>query len=366
MDRIIGNHANTLLDHLRARVPGLNYGVAVAFAYPNRQFNRFYMYGTVAEKAPPNERTIFGIASITKTFTAALFANGVSMQPDCFDWDAGLARYLGRYLGNGSGLSPTMQRLTPRMLAQHTSGLPRQATGPRDGIGLFREEPSRVPADVVKLWRIHDNPQPGSCWLYSNLGFFTLGFAAVSAYDTAGGGTTDLSYKGLLGDQITGPLNMPDTVTIVPDGAAVARAHPNGGNVSAGDAPDIKSSASDMHTWLLAHLGALSGPPNLMKGVASTIAPAPLSVGVCGKAARGPAQMGLAWQVEAGPPQIVWKDGLTSLGGCSSWIGFTPPGPTQEPLGIAILVNGYWNKTKPEVLADAYGRSMLKEIAAAN
>lgn len=57
LDRIIGNHANTLLDHLRARAPGLNYGVAVAFAYPKHEFNRFYMYGTVAEKAPPNERT---------------------------------------------------------------------------------------------------------------------------------------------------------------------------------------------------------------------------------------------------------------------------------------------------------------------
>jgi hypothetical protein len=33
-------------------------------------------------------------------------------------------------------------------------------------------------------------------------------------------------------------------------------------------------------------------------------------------------------------------------------------------LGIAILVNGYWNKTEPEVLADTYRRSMLKEISA--
>jgi hypothetical protein len=53
------------------------------------------------------------------------------------------------------------------------------------------------------------------------------------------------------------------------------------------------------------------------------------------------------------------------LGGCSSWIGSTPPGPTQEPLGIAILVNGYWNKTKPELLADNHGPAMLKEISAA-
>lgn len=75
--------------------------------------------------------------------------------------------------------------------------------------------------------------------------------------------------------------------------------------------------------------------------------------------------MALAWQVQPGPPQIIWKDGLTSLGGCSCWIGMTPAGPTQEPLGIAVLVNGYWNKDDPKALADAYGQAMLKQISAA-
>ncbi|BBX95740.1 serine hydrolase [Mycobacterium lacus] len=82
VDRIIGDHAHTLLDHLRAKAPGRNYGIAVAFACPNRQFNRFYMYGTGAEQTPPTARTIFAIGSITKTFTAAPFANGVSTRPD--------------------------------------------------------------------------------------------------------------------------------------------------------------------------------------------------------------------------------------------------------------------------------------------
>ncbi len=120
-----------------------------------------------------------------------------------------------------------------------------------------------------------------------------------------------------------------------------------------------------MHTWLLAHLGAANGPPALMKALASTTQPASLSVGICGKSNRRPAQMGLAWQVEPGPPQIIWKDGLTSAGGCSCWIGLTASGPTQEPLGIAILVNGYWNKDDPPVLADNHGPSTLKQISAA-
>jgi CubicO group peptidase (beta-lactamase class C family) len=361
LDRIIGDHARTLLEHLRSKAPGPDYAVAVAFAYPNHQFNPFYMYGTVAEKTPPTSRTIFAIGSITKTFTAALFANGVSMRPDCFDWDAGLKRYLSGYLGNTGDLSPTMQQITPRMLARHTSGLP-DSTSPQDGVGLFLKNPSAAPPRLVDVWRTHNSPQPGSCWTYSNLGFVTLGFAAVSAYGSAGAGA---SYAGLLRDQITGPLNMPDTVTVVPDGAPLGRAHPNDGDVSSGSASDINFSAADMHTWLLAQLGAVNGPSTLMKGLATTTQPAPLSVGICGKPHRGPADMGLAWQVEPGPPQIIWKDGLTSLGGCSCWIGFTPPAHSQEPLGIAILVNGYWDKDDPPVLADNHGPSILRQISAA-
>jgi hypothetical protein len=54
------------------------------------------------------------------------------------------------------------------------------------------------------------------------------------------------------------------------------------------------------------------------------------------------------------------------LGGCSCWIGFTPPGPDQEPLGIAVLVNGYWDKREPAVLADSHGPELLRQISAAS
>jgi CubicO group peptidase (beta-lactamase class C family) len=372
LDRIIGGQANALLDKLRSKTnrPDVNYGVAVAFAYPNQQFNPFYMYGTVADQTPPTERTIFAIGSITKTFTSALFANGTFMRPDCFDWDAVLQRYLGGYLGAAGSLSPTMQQITPRMLAQHTSGLPVEATGDQDGVGLFQTDPSAPPPRLLDVWQTDHGPQPGTCWEYSNLGFITLGFATVSAYAAAAGNPATSSpaqaYSALLHDQITQPLNLADTVTVVPSGAPVAQAYPNGAReVSAGAASDIKSSAADMHTWLLAHLGAANQTSSLTKALATTTQPAPLNVDICGKPNPGPAHMALAWQVQPGPPQIIWKDGLTSLGGCSCWIGMTPAGPAQEPLGISVLVNGYWNRDDPKVLADAYGRAMLTQISAA-
>lgn len=372
LDRIIGGQANALLDKLRSKTnrPDVNYGVAVAFAYPNQQFNPFYMYGTVADQTPPTERTIFAIGSITKTFTSALFANGTFMRPDCFDWDAVLQRYLGGYLGAAGSLSPTMQQITPRMLAQHTSGLPVEATGDQDGVGLFQTDPSAPPPRLLDVWQTDHGPQPGTCWEYSNLGFITLGFATVSAYAAAAGNPATSSpaqaYSALLHDQITQPLNLADTVTVVPSGAPVAQAYPNGAReVSAGAASDIKSSAADMHTWLLAHLGAANQTSSLTKALATTTQPAPLNVDICGKPNPGPAHMALAWQVQPGPPQMIWKDGLTSLGGCSCWIGMTPADPAQEPLGISVLVNGYWNRDDPKVLADAYGRAMLTQISAA-
>ncbi|MGH3596176.1 MAG: serine hydrolase domain-containing protein, partial [Mycobacterium sp.] len=368
LDQIIGNHANTLLNNLQSKTPGVNYGVAVTFAYPNHQFNPYYMYGTVGGQAPPTPRTLFAIGSITKTFTTAMFANGVVTNPGCFDWDAGLSRYLDGYLGATGNLSQTMQQITPRMLAQHTSGLPTPSGSSQDGVGLFETNPSAPPPDLLNFWQTHNGPQPGSCWRYSDMGFITLGFTTASAYGCAAGGNPPpaQAYSALLQSQITGPLNMPDTVTIVPNGVPLAPAYPNGGpEVSSGGASDIKSSATDMHTWLLAHLGAANGSSPLMQALASTTQPSPLSVNQCGESRPGPANMGLAWQVAPGPPRVIWKDGLTSLGGCSCWIGMTMASPTQEPLGIAVLLNGYWNKGQPNVIADNAGMQMLKEISAA-
>ena len=370
LDRIIGNHAHTLLDNLHSKTnqPGANYGIAVTFAYPDHQFNPYYNYGTVADQTPPTPRTLFCIGSITKTFTTALFANGVVTNPGCFDWDAGLQRYLSGYLGGTGNLSQTMQQITPRMLAQHTSGLPAPSGSPQDGVGLFQTSPSAPPPGLLDFWRTHNGLSPGSCWRYSDMGFITLGFTTVSAYGCAVGGNPPpaQAYSALLQSQITGPLNMPDTVTIVPGGAPVAQAYPDGGQmVSASAASDLKSSATDMHTWLLAHLGAPNGSTPLMKALASTTQSSPLSLNQCGESRRGPANMGLAWQVSPGPPRLVWKNGLTSLGGCSCWIGMTMGGPNDEPLGIAVLANTYWTKGQPNIIADNAGIAMLKEISAA-
>jgi hypothetical protein len=61
----------------------------------------------------------------------------------------------------------------------------------------------------------------------------------------------------------------------------------------------------------------------------------------------------------------IWRNGLTSLGGRSCWVGMTMASATQEPLGIAVLLNGCWNKTQPNLVADNARVAMLSEISAA-
>jgi hypothetical protein len=74
--------------------------------------------------------------------------------------------------------------------------------------------------------------------------------------------------------------------------------------------------------------------------------------------------MAMGWQVDPGPPRIIWKDGLTHWAAARLGSASLPPDPPRA-LGIAILVNGYWTKEKPAILADGPGHKMLKEIAAA-
>jgi CubicO group peptidase (beta-lactamase class C family) len=386
LNDVIAEQSALLMDSLRSRTnrAGENYGVAVAFAAPNYALDPFYFLGD--HEWTPTKDSIFAIGSVTKTFTATLFANGVARWPDSFDWQCGLEPYLRGYLGGmNQKLSRVMQEMNPAMLARHMSGLPKPTGDSQDGVGLFQTCPAATPPDSLRhRWENYTQSyQPGSCWQYSNLGFITLGFAALAAYGYGGlaaGQPTDIPFPGVcypdvLKEYITDPLKMSSTMTIVPDGAPVVIGYPNNGTVSAADASDIKASTKDMHTWMMAHL---QPPPDLNEyltaALRSTVAASslrdlyPLYEGADCSGATGPALMGLSWDVKPlhpkvpGTPNVIWKNGLTELGGCACWVGmiFEP-----EPMGIAVLVNAYFDDTKQNIVPDPYGLTMLRKIAGA-
>lgn len=75
-------------------------------------------------------------------------------------------------------------------------------------------------------------------------------------------------------------------------------------------------------------------------------------------------EMGLAWnimskQVKEKTYDFVFKDGMTSMGGFTAWIGFVP-----EVMGIALLSNMAvveWGKREPWQLAKT-GSTILQRL----
>jgi beta-lactamase class C len=364
----ICSNANDLLQTLGRLTPGESYGTAVAFVSLVGDYQPYYCYGSADNNGTPvTEATIFSIGSLTKPFTATLLAYATSQK--LASYTDPVTQYLTYYGVHGGSL---LQQITLRDLAMHTSGLQDATLSPKDGIGLFQDDPSSPPSDLTGFWEGYNTgkgPTPGSCWEYSDLGFVTLGFAVVAANSA-----NYKSYAGLLSDVITGPLQMPSTAPTVSSNAPRVQGHSNGVFVKVTGASDLKSNLADMYQWTLQNLLALTiqNPIGLMQALAATTTVSPLNLPPCTPGSV-PANMGLAWQGTSGMdgyPVIVWKDGLTFLGGCSGWIGMIPaqgePG-TITPgtgMGIVILVNGF--VVDPQfninVIADSYGWSILRML----
>ena len=201
-------------------------------------------------------------------------------------------------------------------------GLQDSTLSEQDGIGLFNTDPSSPPADLTGFWENYndgDGPTPNSCWQYSDLGFVTLGYALVAANKCP-------TYAGLLSDLITTPLNMPNTAATVSSNAPVAQGHHNEVTVKATGSPDLKSNIADMYQWTLQNLMAptIQNPNYLTQALVATTTLNGLALNACTAGQFVPPYMGMAWEGTAGTdgsPIVTWKDGLTTLGGCTCWIG---------------------------------------------
>jgi beta-lactamase class C len=364
----ISSEAMELIKALERLTPGESYGVAVAFVSLAGGYQRYYFYGSAdANGTPLTKETIFSIGSLTKPFTATLLAYATSQQ--LASYTDPVTKYLTYYAVAGGSL---LQQITLADLAKHTSGLQDATLSADDGIGLFQDNPSSPPSDLTVFWEGYNTgkgPTPGSCWEYSDLGFVTLGFAVVAANSAS-----YKSYAGLLSDVITGPLQMPSTAPTVSSNAPRVQGHFNGVFVSVTDPSDLKSNLADMYQWTLQNLLAptIANPDFLMQALAATTTVSPLNLPPC-TTGPVPQNMGLAWQGTSGDdgyPVIVWKDGATSLGGCSGWIGMIP---AQQPsgiivpgtgMGIVILVNGFIDDSNNNLYVDAdpYGSNILKTL----
>ena len=161
-----------------------------------------YHYGETARGNGrlPNEKTVFEIGSITKTFTSTLLAWYVN------EGKLKLTDPVIRYLPDSVAANTALQNITLLSLSNHTSGLPSLPEN-------FNKQPGFEPLDPYKTFNKQAifsylktcklNTSPGESYAYSNLAVALLGAILEKV--------SGLTYEQMVNTIICKPLAMKST-----------------------------------------------------------------------------------------------------------------------------------------------------------
>ncbi len=201
-----------------------------------------YNYGSVSKDTQqlPTAHTLYGIASITKTFTGLLLAKAANENKVKVDDD--IRKYLD---GDYSNLEYKGQPIKLFHLISHVSRLP-------NWLSDKAEKPGYTRADFYRdLHQVKIDTLPGVKFQYSNAAAQLLGYILEKVYQE--------SFEDLLREKITGSLRMKDTRIILAtrDRKHLASGYTNAGiyypneYVYAQGAGGLKSSASDLLKYMI-------------------------------------------------------------------------------------------------------------------
>ena len=280
--------------------------------------------GDTGRGAVPDGSTVFGIGSITKTFTTLTLARAVDQ--GVVAYDDPVVRHLpdGFDVPTGGGREITLEHL-----ATQTSGLPRLPAGMEKLPGFDPRDPYAA-LTVERLARLLRRTRllsaPGQRFHYSNFGEGLLGIALAHR--------RGLGYERTVREAVTRPLGLRDVV-IERDADQAARAavgHDPKGNPT----PDWRLPA-------LAGAGALYGTGNdLLTYLRAHLRLRPERMGAALRTVRTPrarvdarTRIGLAWFTSRlpGVGSFAWHNGITS--GFTSFAAYVP----GAGLGVVALSN---------------------------
>ncbi len=321
--------------------------VGVSIGVVEHGVRRIFSYGA----AKPD--SIFEIGSTTKTFTGLMLAQLVAQGKVKLD------EPVRELLPPGTAAKPDGMEITLLDLATRRSGLPRFPTNIKFDVA---ENPyaDYHAADLYAFLSkngVAKTRQAGGLAAYSDLGFGLLGQALANR--------AGISYPNLLKEEIAGPLGLNDTtislspaqqLRFVPgtNGADHRRAHALDFDALAG-AGAIRSTASDMLTYLEANLHPESVKPVPGTAGAATIAAAlSLSHQLQGDDIWPGMRIALAWLYQTNTGNY-WHNGATA--GYSSYAFFNP----QGDYGGVVLLNA-----SPEVddsFVDRLGQHISQRLA---
>lgn len=287
-------------------------GVSIAVIRP--EGTTFAGYGSTAGASPhvPGPRTVFGLASVSKTFSAALLAEAAA------DGLVKLDDPVARHLPAGPTVPET---LTLAHLATQHSGL---ASDPSTDFDPYAADPyrgwttERMRVDIARTSLL---AAPGETYTYSNMGI-SLMTAAVEHRRGA-------SFAELLEKRLAAPLGLTATRVGLPESGDVATPCDDElkpvafwSPSAAAPAGGVASNAEDLARWIRAQIDPPSG--RLGDALRATHVPR--------KAVAEGLAVGLAWHVNTGPG-VVWHNGR--LQGVTSYIGFSK----ESGVGVVLLVN---------------------------
>lgn len=197
----------------------------------------------------PNEQTVYEIGSITKVFTGIALSQLVLAEKVTLD------DCIGDYLPDLK-VAPAIAAITLRQLATHTSGLPRLPMNlllPPDWNNPYAHyQAKHLYRALTSLWLWR---KPGKKFVYSNLGVGLLGHLLELKMGKP--------YETLIKEIICNPLQMQDTTIslttdqqqrLISGYAANGKAMPNWDIGVLAGAGGLRSTASDMLTFLVANL----------------------------------------------------------------------------------------------------------------
>jgi len=179
---------------------GNAHSLAVAVIHQNKINTFFYGETAPGNNTLPDANTLFEIGSVTKTFTATMLAELVNKGT------IGLEDSIAKYLPDSVAQNPDIQKITFKMLANHTSGLPRMANNWNKG-PKFNESDPYATYDKNSLFAFLKDfkaeHEAGTEYEYSNLGFGLLGELLSTI--------TKKPYMTMLKETILIPLEMSST-----------------------------------------------------------------------------------------------------------------------------------------------------------
>ncbi|ELY4524502.1 beta-lactamase [Cronobacter turicensis] len=322
----------------RYQIPGM----AVAVSVNGETHLWHYGVASKATRKPVDEKTLFEIGSLSKTFTATLAS--AAQQEGKLDFSAPASQYLPALRGSA------FDRVTLRNLATHTSGMP-----------LFVPDDVKNTAQLMAWYRAWQPAQPvGTERVYSNLGIGMLGMITAKALDKP---FSEAMEQGLLAD-----FGMTHSFINVP--AAAMNDYAQGYNkddkpvrVTPGpldaESYGLKSSSADLLRYLQIQLGEHDVAPRWRQAINATHNgyyrtseftqgmmweyypwPSPLSRLVEGNSSQR-IMKGLTATAIVPPepaPQAAWYNKTGSTNGFSTYAVFIP----EKRIALIMLANKWF------------------------